>query len=212
MEAFFSKIRPQKKFREPTGSGGLFLIVGLGNPGREYRASRHNFGFMVVDRLVASRGSDFSKSQLKALTASITIQGNKVLVIKPQTFMNLSGEAAVPLLNYYKIPVDRMLVVHDDMDLPFGTLRMRPGGGAGGQKGLASIINKLGHQEFARLRCGIGHPPGQMEVHDYVLSQFSKNEEESLPAVIDKAAEAIETFVSEGIQAAMNRYNGAIEG
>lgn len=212
MEAFFSKIRPQKSLREPAGSGGLFLIVGLGNPGREYRASRHNFGFMVVDRLAASHGSDFSRSQLKALTASITIKGNKALVIKPQTFMNLSGDAAVPLLNYYKIPVDRMLVVHDDMDLPFGTLRMRPGGGAGGQKGLASIISKLGHQEFARLRCGIGHPPGQMEVHDYVLSQFSKNEEESLPAVIATATEAIETFVSDGIQTAMNRYNGTIEG
>lgn len=212
MEAFFSKIRPQKFTQPGTEKQALFLVVGLGNPGREYRNSRHNFGFMVVDRFVQSLNADFSKSQLKSLTATVTVAENKVLVAKPQTFMNLSGDSAVPLMKYYKIPAERLLVVHDDMDLPFGVLRMRPGGGAGGQKGLASIIDRLGHQAFARLRCGIGHPPGQMEVHDYVLSPFSKNDEPLLPAVIDNASGAIEAFITEGIQFAMNRYNGSVEG
>lgn len=212
MEAFFSKIRQQKLIRPGTEKQALFLVVGLGNPGREYRDSRHNFGFMVVDRFVQSLNAEFNKSQLKSLTATVTVAGKKVLVAKPQTFMNLSGDSAVPLMKYYKIPAERLLVVHDDMDLPFGVLRMRPGGGAGGQKGLASIINRLGHQDFARLRCGIGHPPGQMEVHDYVLSSFSKNDEPLLPAVIDNAVGAVEAFITEGIQFAMNRYNGSVEG
>jgi len=115
-------------------------------------------------------------------------------------------------LNYYKIPREHLLVIHDDMDLPFGTLRMRPGGGSGGQKGLESIIQLLGTQDFARLRCGIGHPPGQMDVTDYVLNRFSKEESKLLPSVLENATKAALSFVSVGIQEAMTRFNGVVEG
>lgn len=187
-----------------------YLLAGLGNPGREYRDSRHNYGFMVVDRIAQELGIEFKKSQSKALIAISSYQGKRVILAKPQTFMNLSGQAVIPLLKYYKIAVDHLLVIHDDLDLPFGALRMRPGGGAGGQKGLNSIIHQLGHQDFARLRCGIDHPTGQMDVSDYVLSRFSKDEESRLQELLDKAAAAALAFVDKGIQDAMTRYNGVI--
>lgn len=213
MEKFFEAIRAERlKTTEPDNAGGgMFLIVGLGNPGREYRDTRHNFGFMVVDRLVERLGVTFDKSQHKAVTATGFHEGNKILVAKPQTYMNLSGQSVVAILKYYKIPNDRLLVIHDDLDLPFGTLRMRPGGGAGGQKGLGSTIQQLGTQEFARLRCGIDHPTGHMSVSDYVLSKFRKEEETLLPEVLDRAVDAALAFVATGIQDAMTRYNGKIE-
>ncbi len=211
MEKFFAQIRRKNKPEMITDSVTTpYLLAGLGNPGREYRDSRHNYGFMVVDRIAQELGIEFKKSQSKALIAISSYQGKRVILAKPQTFMNLSGQAVIPLLKYYKIAVDHLLVIHDDLDLPFGALRMRPGGGAGGQKGLNSIIHQLGHQDFARLRCGIDHPTGQMDVSDYVLSRFSKDEESRLQELLDKAAAAALAFVDKGIQDAMTRYNGVI--
>lgn len=189
----------------------MYLIAGLGNPGREYRESRHNFGFMVVERLTDRLGISFAKEQCKGLVATANYEGKKLLIVKPQTYMNESGRSVVPLLHYYKIPQERLIVVHDDMDLPFGTLRVRPNGSNGGQKGLGSIIEQLGNQNFTRLRCGIGHPHGQMDVKDYVLARFDKEDEDLLPIVIGKAADCVLDFVTKGFTYAMNHYNGKVE-
>ena len=211
MDRFFEAIRAQRLKQESEVSGEIFLIAGLGNPGREYRESRHNFGFLVIDRLAERLNVQFTKEQQKALIATAAYEGRKLILVKPQTYMNESGKAVVPLLHYYKIPQDHLFVIHDDMDLPFGTLRIRPNGSNGGQKGMGSIISQLGSQEFCRLRCGIGHPPGQMEVVDFVLNKFGKEEEELLPAVLDKASSCAMDFVTQGITWCMNHYNGRVE-
>ncbi len=189
----------------------IFLIVGLGNPGREYRATRHNVGFMVVDSLAQAWQIRMMRVQAKAIIGSGVVAGNKVVLAKPQTYMNLSGESVVPLMRFYKIASSCLMVVHDDLDLPPGTLRLRPGGGAGGQKGVASIIQRLNGQDFARLRIGIGRPPGQMDAAAFVLQGFSAAEQELMNLVLDRSVKAAETFVSEGLDAAMNRFNGGLE-
>lgn len=184
-----------------------FLIVGLGNPGREYRANRHNVGFMLLDRLAARLGLTFSRLESKALVTRGEFEGCQLVLAKPQTYMNLSGQAVGALLRFYKVSPDNLLVAYDDVDLPLGTLRLRPSGGSAGQKGMASIIEKLGTQDFPRLRIGIGHPPGRMEAAAYVLQDFSAAEIEMLSATLDRAVEAALTFVTEGLTTAMNRYN-----
>lgn len=212
MDQFFAAIRAQREKKEDAAPGEMYLIAGLGNPGREYRESRHNFGFMVLDRLAERLGVRFEKEQLKALVTTVPYEGRKLLLVKPVTFMNESGRAVVPLMKYYKIPQERLFVVHDDMDLPFGTLRVRPNGSNGGQKGMGSIITQLGSQDFCRLRCGIGHPPGQMEVVDFVLNKFSKADSELLPAVLETASSCVLDFVTQGCTWCMNHYNGRVEG
>jgi PTH1 family peptidyl-tRNA hydrolase len=189
----------------------IYLIIGLGNPGREYRATRHNVGFMVVDELAQAWRMRMMRVQAKAIIGSGIFADQKVVLAKPQTYMNLSGESVVALMRFYKIPLAHLLVVHDDLDLPLGTLRLRPDGGAGGQKGIASIIQRLGGQDFPRLRIGIGRPPGQMEASTYVLQDFTAAEQEVVRFVLLQSVRAIETFVSEGLEMAMNRYNGAVE-
>ena len=187
-----------------------YLIAGLGNPGREYRDTRHNIGFMVVERLATEMGIRLGRLQQKALVGNGIYLGNKVIVAKPVTYMNLSGQAVISLIRYHKIEQENFLVVHDDLDLPFGSLRIRPGGGSAGQKGLQSIIERAGSQDFARLRCGIGRPPGQMDSADYVLQSFSSQEQEELPLVLEKAVKAIMTFIEFGLDPAMNDYNGPL--
>jgi PTH1 family peptidyl-tRNA hydrolase len=184
-----------------------FLIVGLGNPGREYRENRHNTGFMLVDRLAVKLNARFSRLQSKALVASATYRERKLILAKPQTFMNLSGQAVQGLLHFYKLPLANLLVAHDDIDLPLGTIRIRPDGGSAGQKGMASVLERLGTDEFPRLRLGIGRPPGQMQAPDYVLQDFSDAELKIMSAILEDAAEAVLTFVAEGLDAAMNKYN-----
>ncbi len=213
MEQFFEAIRARRQNEEAAAADGeMYLIAGLGNPGREYRDSRHNFGFMVIDRLAERLNVQFNKEQMKALTVTAPYEGRRLLLVKPQTYMNDSGRAVVPLLRYYKIPQDHLFVIHDDMDLPFGTLRIRPNGSNGGQKGMGSIITQLGSQEFCRLRCGIGHPPGQMEVIDFVLNKFGKEDEELLPAILEKASSCVLDFTTKGYTWCMNHYNGRVEG
>ncbi len=187
-----------------------YLIVGLGNPGVRYANTRHNIGFRCVDALAERHGLSFAKQQGKALIASGTIAGRPVLLAKPQTYMNASGESVSALASFYKIAPDRILVIFDDLDLPVGTLRMRKSGGAGGQKGMKSIIEKLGTQEFSRLRFGIGRPPGRMDPADYVLLPFRDNDESILVAeAIDRAVQAVHTWLAEGIDIAMNQCNGS---
>ncbi len=184
-----------------------YLLVGLGNPGRDYRETRHNIGFRVIDAFATRHEIKLNKVQNKAITGSGHTDGVKVILAKPQTYMNLSGQAVAALMRYYKVPLENLMVVHDDVDLPFLTIRIRPGGGSAGQKGMASIINQLGTQEFARLRMGIGRPPGQMNAADYVLQTFSRSEQEQLPAFFDRAVEAIECYLTDGLEMAMNRFN-----
>jgi PTH1 family peptidyl-tRNA hydrolase len=184
-----------------------YLIVGLGNPGPRYRHNRHNVGFQVIDHLAARHGLTFTRRQSNAMVAAGRIAGRAVVLAKPRKFMNLSGEPVAQLRRFYQVERSSLLVVFDDLDLPVGTIRLRPAGGAGGQKGMKSIISHLG-EEFPRLRVGIGRPPGRMDPADYVLHDFTKEELPLLRETLDRAASAIETWLSDGIELAMSRYNG----
>lgn len=187
-----------------------FVVIGLGNPGREYRETRHNIGFMVIDRLCRAMGISLTRVQSKALTGVGVLEGKKVVVGKPQTFMNLSGQSVSGLIRFYKTPLDQLIVAHDDLDLPLGTIRLRPGGGSAGQKGMVSIIQQLGSQDFARLRVGIGRPPGRMDPSAFVLQKFTAGEMDLVDRVLDRALAAVRIFVTEGLDAAMNQHNGAL--
>ena len=198
---------------EPQGlsSGPTCLIAGLGNPGREYRGNRHNVGFMLIDRLAERLGVTFGRVESKALVTRAEYQGRRIILVKPQTYMNLSGQAVGALLRFYKVPLDHLLVAYDDVDLPLGTLRLRPGGGSAGQKGVKSIIEQLGTEEFPRLRIGIDRPPGRMDAAAYVLQNFSKEQAEHLAQILDRAADAALMFATQGLEAAMNKFNGIKE-
>jgi peptidyl-tRNA hydrolase, PTH1 family len=187
-----------------------YLIVGLGNPGREYRQTRHNVGFMLMDRLTARLNVRFTRMQSKALVASANFEERKIIFAKPQTFMNLSGQSVQGLLHFYKLPLENLLIAHDDLDLPLGTIRIRPDGRSAGQKGMTSTIDRLGTDEFPRLRLGIGHPPGQMQAPDYVLQDFSGAEMVVISETLNRAVEAGLTWVTEGLDKAMNKFNGTI--
>lgn len=189
----------------------LYLIVGLGNPGRQYEKTRHNVGWRVLDELARRHHLTFDKHEKKAVTASGTINGKRVLLAKPQTYMNLSGEAVRGLVDFYKVDLSRFIIVSDDLDIPFGTLRLRKSGSAGGQGGLKSVIQHLGTNDFSRVRFGIGRPPGRMQPKDYVLQEFKGDDEIRVREVTDKAADAVEVWLKEGIEAAMTRFNGDVQ-
>ncbi len=188
-----------------------FLIVGLGNPGREYAFNRHNVGFMAVDRLAKKHGTAFTRRQGKALITSINVEAHSVVLAKPQTYMNLSGDAVASLVRFYDLPLEQIMVCYDDLDLPVGAIRLRPQGGSAGQNGVQSIIEQLGTQNFPRLRLGIGRPPGRMLAAAYVLHDFDKFDGEVMDMTLNKAVEAIEVFVVEGLNAAMNKFNGTAD-
>lgn len=188
-----------------------YLIVGLGNPGRQYALNRHNIGFMVVTRLAEQLGTSFNRMQHQALIAQARYAGQRLLLAKPQTYMNRSGQAVAPLVRFYKVPPERLLVIYDDLDLPPFTLRLRPKGGHGGHNGMRDIIQRLGTEAFPRLRVGIGRPPGHMDAAAYVLQDFSPQEQEVLPMVLDRAVEGILRWISEGLPAAMNYINRPTE-
>lgn len=185
-----------------------YLIVGLGNPGREYTQTRHNFGFMLIDRLTLRLNARGMKVQSKAIVITAQYEGRKLILAKPQTYMNLSGQSVQGLVRFYKLPLEHVLVAHDDLDLPFCTIRMRPGGGPGGQKGIKSTIDQLGTPEFARLRLGIDRPPGRMDAAAYVLQDFTQKELLTVSETLDRAADAALTWALEGLNAAMNKFNG----
>jgi PTH1 family peptidyl-tRNA hydrolase len=186
-----------------------FLIVGLGNPGREYRLNRHNVGFMTLDRVVDKHQlMGFTKKQNKALLTTGVVAGQPVILAKPQTYMNLSGEAVGGLLRFYDLPLERLLVCFDDLDLPVGILRLRAEGGSAGQNGMESLIAHLGTEKFPRLRIGIGRPPGRMEAKNYVLQDFKGGDAEIMAVTLDRAVDAIEVFLKDGLVMAMNKFNG----
>ena len=187
---------------------GPYLIVGLGNPGRDYAETRHNAGFMVIDAIARQTGISLTRVRSKAIIGDGKYDGNKIILAKPQTYMNLSGQAVSGLARFYKVPTQNILVIHDDMDIPLGTLRIRPNGGAGGQKGIESIIGQLGTPEFARIRFGIGRPPGRMDPKSYVLERFLSQEKEEFEFTRMRAVDAVLAFIKEGLEKAMNQYNG----
>ncbi len=188
-----------------------YLLIGLGNPGREYKDTRHNIGFMLIDHIAVRLNARGMRLQSKAIVISALHEERKIILAKPQTYMNLSGQSVQGLLHFYKIPFENLLVAHDDLDLPFGTIRIRPTGGPGGQRGMASTIEKLGTKDFPRLRLGIGRPPGRMDAKDYVLQDFSKDDIALLPEILDRGVDAALTFVTHGLNTAMNKFNGSIE-
>jgi PTH1 family peptidyl-tRNA hydrolase len=189
-----------------------YLIVGLGNPGKEYVNTRHNVGFRCADALVQAHGLSYARrKQSKAKYADGTITSKRVLIAKPQTYMNLSGSSVQGLVNFYQIPPEQIIVIYDDLDLPPGTLRIRPKGGTGGHKGMTDIIQKLGTQDFPRIRFGIGRPPGRMDPAAFVLRPFDADEERVVKETVERVIKIIETWLTDGIDMAMNKYNGSAE-
>ncbi|MEE2947218.1 MAG: aminoacyl-tRNA hydrolase [Verrucomicrobiota bacterium] len=187
----------------------LFLIAGLGNPGKGYATTRHNVGFMVLDHMAKRLGMAWELS--KKFTADLAKgrkDGNKILLCKPQGYMNLSGRSVVPLTQFYQIPHERIMVVVDDIDLSLGTVRMRPGGGTGGHRGLDSIQKLLGNNDFARLRLGVGRPGLNRDLSDFVLGKFAESETELLKQMLETATDQLAYWVCQGIGPAMNNYNG----
>ena len=191
----------------PPPASNRWLVVGLGNPGREYERSRHNVGFLVVDELARRHGGRVGDRAAKSLTGRVQLDDTELILAKPQTWMNLSGQAVKALRTKYDIPLERMLVVHDELDLPFARLRLRKGGSSAGNHGLDSVIGSLGTKDFARLRLGIGKPAG--DGVDYVLSPFTDGERAQLPDVVRRAADAVEIAVEHGFERAMTDFNRA---
>ena len=188
----------------------MYLVVGLGNPGKEYELTRHNIGFRVIDRISKDMNIPVSKGQCQALIGQGPIDGHKIILTKPQTFMNLSGGSVLELMNWYKIETSHLILIYDDLDLDAGQLRIRPKGNSGGHKGVESVINRLQTTEFARVRIGIGKPDQIIEGEigsDYVLSRIPKSEQEAVDKAILSAAEAVPLIITEGLEAAMNKYN-----
>jgi PTH1 family peptidyl-tRNA hydrolase len=183
------------------------LIVGLGNPGRQYQGTRHNVGFRVVDQLARKAGIALSSNKFEGEYGQGTLAGMKAALLKPQTYMNLSGDSVAPAARFYKVEPEDLIVVHDELDLPFGRLQLKKGGGTGGHNGLNSIVERLGSNEFVRLRIGIGKPETKERVVGHVLSGFAQSEAGQLEELTTKAVEAIEAILERGLQKAMTEYN-----
>jgi PTH1 family peptidyl-tRNA hydrolase len=191
----------------------MWLIVGLGNPGSKYEWTRHNCGFMVIDELARRAGKEVKAPECQALTARATIGGEQIMLVKPQTFMNLSGVAVAALIKKYEV-LERssILVISDELALPFGKIRIRARGSAGGQKGLKSIIEKLGGQDFPRLRLGIAPDHPVTDASDFVLSEFPKKDRDELARIVALAADAVEALLTTGVANAMSKYNSSLLG
>ena len=182
------------------------IVVGLGNPGPEYRNTRHNIGFRVLEQLAARHRVERQESKYDSIIAEIRIKGERILLVKPLTYMNLSGRSVQPLVHWHKLDLADLMVIYDDMDLPVGSLRIRANGGSGGHKGMKSIIGRLNTEEFSRVRIGIGRPD-QHDPTDWVLGRFSGTEKELIESTVNKAADAVETWITKGLSEAMNAYN-----
>ncbi|MEV4636182.1 aminoacyl-tRNA hydrolase [Actinoplanes sp. NPDC049548] len=188
-----------------------WLVVGLGNPGREYAGNRHNVGFMVADLLASRVGGKFGRHKravAEVAEGRLGFGGPKLVLAKPLTYMNLSGAPVVALAQFFKVPVEHVIAVHDELDVPYGQVRVKRGGGEGGHNGLRSMSKSLGSKEYARVRFGIGRPPGRQDPADFVLSDFSSVERKELEFLIDRAADVTEAVVFEGVEWAQNKYHG----
>lgn len=191
-------------------TGDRWLIVGLGNPGPGYAGNRHNAGAMVADVLAERIGARFRAGKFRAASAEGRLAGQPVTLAKPLTYMNLSGGPVAGLAGYYRIPAGRVVVIHDELDLPFGTIRLKQGGGDNGHNGLRSVTTSLGTREYYRVRFGIGRPPGRMDPAVFVLRDFSAAERKELPFLLDRAADAAQALLADGLAAAQNAFHGGI--
>ncbi len=187
-----------------------WLVMGLGNPGAEYAGNRHNVGFMVADLLAARMRAKFGRARRVSAEVAegfLSPGGPKLVLVKPLTYMNLSGGPAASLSQFYKIPLDRIVAVHDELDIPYGQVRLKQGGGEGGHNGLRSMSKSLGGKEYLRVRFGIGRPPGRQDPADYVLSNFSPVERKELDFLVDRAADAVESLVDKGLEWTQNAFH-----
>jgi len=187
----------------------MFCVVGLGNPGTRYTETRHNIGFRVVERLATEHDTDIQRLQFQALTATISVGRTEVLLMKPQTYMNLSGHSVADACGSLGVANEGIVVAYDDVDLPLGRIRVRPGGSAAGHRGIASIIDALSSESFARVRLGVGRPAEGVDTAQYVLQDFAAAEHQLVEATVARAAAAIETLIEDGIEASMCAFNGA---
>lgn len=196
-------------FFQRSAGGASWLLVCLGNPGDQYENTRHNVGFMVADQLGERYNLPIQKLKFKALTNIFSISGEKVLVMKPVTYMNLSGEAVRPAADFYKIPPEHIIVISDDTALDVGKLRIRKGGSAGGHNGLKNIIQQLGTDQFPRIRVGVGKKPHpDYDLADWVLGKFQGEDQKAIAAAVERCADAVECLIKEGPDRAMNKFNG----
>ncbi len=184
-----------------------WLIAGLGNPGAEYAGNRHNAGYMVADLLAGRMGARFKRDRSGAAVATGRLAGLPVTLGKPVSYMNLSGRPVAALRNFYKIPPDRVIVLHDDLDIPFGAIRLKLGGGDNGHNGLRSVTAALATRDYYRVRLGIGRPPGRMDPADFVLRDFAAAERKQLPGLIDRSGDAVEALLTSGLAAAQNEFH-----
>lgn len=207
----FRKFRPA--LQEDVGAAPLYrseprwVIVGLGNPGEEYARSRHNIGFRVIDLLAKAKDAGFNRRKFKGLVAEAEVAGKSALLVKPQTYYNLSGECVGAILDYYKIPVSSLIVVHDELDLEAGRLRLKQGGSDAGNRGVRSVAESLGSPDFIRVRVGIGRLPAGLEGKEYVLQAPAPSERQALDDAAGRARQAVEAIISDGLERAMGRFN-----
>jgi PTH1 family peptidyl-tRNA hydrolase len=197
----------RKKSESESRTSIQWVVAGLGNPGEEYSRARHNAGFMTIDRIARAKSVELRRRRFKGVTAEVTLAAKPAILVKPQTFYNLSGECISDLLGYFKVPFDHLIVVHDELDLEAGRLRIKQGGGDAGNRGVRSIAESLGTTDFIRVRIGIGRPPENEEDKAYLLRAMSAAERQALTPILERAAGAVETIAEHGLEAAMNRYN-----
>lgn len=192
----------------PPPSPDVALVVGLGNPGPDYAGNRHNVGFMVAGELARRVGGQFRSHRAGADVLETRVAGRRTVLTRPRCFMNVSGRAVGAVARYYQVPVSEVVVVHDDLDLEFGVLKLKRGGGEGGHNGLRSISAALGSRDYLRVRFGIGRPPGRMDPADYVLRDFSAEQRRELVVLVDRCADAVEQLLGHGLAAAQNQFHG----
>ncbi|HEY0532014.1 MAG TPA: aminoacyl-tRNA hydrolase [Actinoplanes sp.] len=199
-------------WRSRVSSDDAWLVAGLGNPGKEYAGNRHNVGFMIADLLASRIGARFGRSKrahAEVAEGRLGFGGPRLVVVKPLTYMNLSGAPVVSLAQFFKVPVANVIAAHDELDVPFGEVRAKRGGGEGGHNGLRSMSKSLASKEYARVRFGVGRPPGRQDPADYVLSDFSSAERKELDFLVDRAADVVEAIILEGVEWAQNKYHGS---
>lgn len=192
---------------DPDVPSDRWLIVGLGNPGQDYAASRHNAGFLAADVLAARMGDSFRRNRQRLLAASGKLAGHAAIVAKPMSYMNLSGGPVAAFAGYHKIPAEQIVVVHDEIDLPFGTIRLKRGGGDAGHNGVKSVASALRTKDFYRVRVGVGRPQGRRDAANHVLGDFTKAERKELPLLFERAADAVEALLDKGLDAAQNEFH-----